>query len=69
MDQPFSGKVGEDSLCQEDKIGVIFYSYLKSQILSSLKEVHPYQEVAILLIILKMNLMLVLESLENLKKQ
>ena len=43
---PFSGKVGEDSLCQEDKIEVIFYSYLKSQILSSLKEVHPYQEVA-----------------------
>ena len=43
---PFSGKVGKDALCQEDKIEVVFYSYLKSQILSSLKEAHPYQEVA-----------------------
>ena len=43
---PFYGKVGKDSLCEEDKIEVVFYSYLKPQILSSLKKAHPYQEVA-----------------------
>jgi len=43
---PFVGSVGKESLVEEDKIEVIFYSYLKSKILSTLREVHPYEEVA-----------------------
>tara|TARA_B100002052_G_scaffold179947_1_gene163915 strand:- start:501 stop:1598 length:1098 start_codon:yes stop_codon:yes gene_type:complete len=43
---PFSGQAGKDSLCKEDKIEVVFYSYMKPRILSALKEAHPYQEVA-----------------------
>ena len=43
---PFSGNIGGDSLCKEDKIEVIFYSYLRSHILSALREAHPYEEVA-----------------------
>ncbi|MBJ04376.1 MAG: Nif3-like dinuclear metal center hexameric protein [Flavobacteriales bacterium] len=44
--QPFIGKVGQDELCEENKIEVVFPSYLKSEILRSLKDSHPYQEVA-----------------------
>ena len=43
---PFSGQIGEDSFDKEHKIEVVFFSYLKSQILSALKDAHPYQEVA-----------------------
>ena len=46
---PFSGNVGKDSLSKEDKIEVVFYSHLKSKILSALREAHPYQEVAYVL--------------------
>ena len=44
--KPFNGEIGKDSLGQEDEIEVIFYSYLKSKILSALHESHPYEEVA-----------------------
>ena len=43
---PFSGNIRKDSSSKEDKIEMIFYSYLKSKILSALKESHPYQEIA-----------------------
>ena len=46
---PFSGEVGKDALSQEDKIEVVFESYLKPQIISALKKSHPYQEVAYVL--------------------
>jgi len=46
---PFSGKIGKDSVDQEDKIEVVFCSYLKPQIISALNEAHPYQEVAYIL--------------------
>ena len=46
---PFSGKIGKDSVDKEDKIEVVFYSYLKPQIISALNEAHPYQEVAYIL--------------------
>jgi len=45
---PFSGHIGKDSHDKEDKIEVVFYSYLKSKILSALHAAHPYQEVAYL---------------------
>ena len=43
---PFAGSVGKESVCKENEIEVIFYSYLKSQILSALNEAHPYEEIA-----------------------
>ena len=45
---PFSGKIGKDSFDKEERIEVIFLSYMKSKILSALKESHPYQEIAYL---------------------
>ncbi|MBF26042.1 MAG: Nif3-like dinuclear metal center hexameric protein [Flavobacteriales bacterium] len=42
----FSGKIGENSYEEEDKIEVIYYSYLQSKVLTALKEAHPYQEIA-----------------------
>ena len=44
--KPFTGSIGEESSSEEDKIEVIFYSFLKSKILSTLSDVHPYEEVA-----------------------
>ena len=43
---PYLGDVGKDEVCQEDKIEVIFYTYLKPKILSTLLNAHPYQEVS-----------------------
>ena len=43
---PFVGVVGKESSSKEDEIEVIFYSYLKPQILATLMEEHPYEEVA-----------------------
>jgi dinuclear metal center YbgI/SA1388 family protein len=43
---PFYGKVGQESLVKEDKIEVVFSSYLQPLILSTLNKSHPYQEVA-----------------------
>ena len=44
--KPFTGSIGKESSSEEDKIEVIFYSYLKSKVLSTLRKVHPYEEVA-----------------------
>ncbi|MAQ69900.1 MAG: Nif3-like dinuclear metal center hexameric protein [Flavobacteriales bacterium] len=43
---PFLGKSGKESLIEEDELEVVFYSYLKPKIISVLKQVHPYEEVA-----------------------
>jgi dinuclear metal center YbgI/SA1388 family protein len=43
---PFIGKIGERHLENEVRIEVIFPSFLKNKIINSLKEVHPYEEVA-----------------------
>ena len=43
---PFSGDIDKESLVEEDKVEVIFYSYLKPKILFALQEAHPYEEVA-----------------------
>ena len=43
---PFSGNIGKDALFEEDKIEVVFCSYLKPKILSALLEAHPYQDVS-----------------------
>jgi dinuclear metal center YbgI/SA1388 family protein len=44
--RPFSGKKNQDSFVEEDKIEVIFNSYLKPVLLSTLTQFHPYEEVA-----------------------
>lgn len=43
---PFIGKVGQESEVQEERLELVFYSYLKPEILTALHKVHPYQEVA-----------------------
>ena len=43
---PYIGNIGEDESCDENKIEVVFPSYLKSKIIFALKKSHPYQEVA-----------------------
>ncbi len=43
---PFVGKIGERHLEKETRIEVVFPSFLQNKILQSLKESHPYEEVA-----------------------
>lgn len=43
---PFEGKINVSSKVEEDKIEVIFPSYLQGKIISALKSAHPYEEVA-----------------------
>lgn len=43
---PFVGKIGERHLEKETRIEVIFPSFLQNKIIRSLKESHPYEEVA-----------------------
>lgn len=43
---PFVGKIGERHTENETRIEVIFPSFLQSQIVNTLKEAHPYEEVA-----------------------
>ncbi len=43
---PFVGSIGKKLLSEENEVEVIFYSHLRPQILSALKESHPYEEVA-----------------------
>lgn len=43
---PFVGEIGETHSEKETRISVIFNKHLQSQILHSLKENHPYEEVA-----------------------
>ena len=44
--EPFSGKVNEKSFEAETRIEMIFPFYLEEKIISAIKSVHPYQEVA-----------------------
>lgn len=44
---PYSGEKGKQNKEDEDRIEVIFPSYLTQQILKSLKDHHPYEEVAV----------------------
>ncbi|MEP6927132.1 MAG: Nif3-like dinuclear metal center hexameric protein [Ginsengibacter sp.] len=43
---PYVGKIGERHKENETRIEVIFPGYLQNQIVQSLKEAHPYEEVA-----------------------
>lgn len=43
---PFVGKIGVTHFEKETRISVVFNKHLQSQILNSLKENHPYEEVA-----------------------
>ena len=43
---PFVGEIGQQHFENETRIEVIFPSFLQNKILGSLKEVHPYEEVA-----------------------
>ncbi len=43
---PFLGQIGKDEIVKEDRIEVVFYSYLRHKIITALLNVHPYQEVA-----------------------
>jgi dinuclear metal center YbgI/SA1388 family protein len=44
--EPYVGKIGERHEENEIRVEVIFPGYLQNQIVQSLKEVHPYEEVA-----------------------
>jgi dinuclear metal center YbgI/SA1388 family protein len=44
--EPYVGKIGEQHEENETRIEVIFPGYLQNQIVQSLKETHPYEEVA-----------------------
>ena len=44
--EPYVGKIGERHEENETRIEVIFPGYLQNQIVQSLKEAHPYEEVA-----------------------
>jgi dinuclear metal center YbgI/SA1388 family protein len=44
--EPYVGKIGEQHEENETRIEVIFSGYLQQQIVQSLKEMHPYEEVA-----------------------
>lgn len=43
---PYVGEIGETHFEKETRISVIFNKHLQSQIINSLKENHPYEEVA-----------------------
>mgnify|MGYP001190448138 CR=1 FL=1 len=43
---PYVGTIGEDHFENEERIEVIFPSYLQSKLLAALIKVHPYEEVA-----------------------
>lgn len=43
---PFIGKAGEQEQVTESRVEVIFPTHLENQILTALKESHPYEEVA-----------------------
>ena len=43
---PFAGKPGERHYEKEEKLEVIFPSWLQSQILNAMKKAHPYEEIA-----------------------
>jgi dinuclear metal center YbgI/SA1388 family protein len=43
---PYTGKIGERHSEEETRIEVIFPEYLETQLISSLKKAHPYEEVA-----------------------
>ena len=51
--QPHIGTVHKDESVTEDRFEVIFPAHLESQVLSALKKVHPYEEVAYYLSVLK----------------
>ncbi|MDQ2720946.1 MAG: Nif3-like dinuclear metal center hexameric protein [Bacteroidota bacterium] len=44
--RPFIGKIGERHTEEETRIEVFFPEYFQNEIIRSLKEVHPYEEVA-----------------------
>ena len=44
--EPFVGKIGEQHEENETRIEVIFPGYAQNQLIRSLKEAHPYEEVA-----------------------
>ena len=44
--RPFIGEIGKEIIVQEKKIEVIFPKHLSDKILSVMKEIHPYEEVA-----------------------
>ena len=43
---PFEGKIGMRSLSEESKIEVLVSNHILSKVISAVKEVHPYEEVA-----------------------
>ena len=43
---PYVGKIGEQHTEEETRIEVVFPSFLQAKIVQSLKESHPYEEVA-----------------------
>ncbi|QFG53574.1 Nif3-like dinuclear metal center hexameric protein [Chryseobacterium sp.] len=43
---PYSGKQGERSKADEEKVAVVFEAYKQNRILRAMKEAHPYEEVA-----------------------
>jgi dinuclear metal center YbgI/SA1388 family protein len=43
---PYAGKIGERHLEEEVRIEVIFPEYFENQLINSLKNAHPYEEVA-----------------------
>ena len=44
--KPFIGNEGEKETVNENRIEIIFPSFLKSKIINTLKKAHPYEEVA-----------------------
>ena len=44
--EPFVGKIGEQHKEKETRIEVIFPAYIQNRVVRSLKEAHPYEEVA-----------------------
>ena len=44
--EPYVGKIGEQHEENETRIEVIFPGYLQHQVVQTLKEIHPYEEVA-----------------------
>lgn len=43
---PFLGKIGEKEEVNEEKVEVIFPSYLQEKVISAMIQAHPYEEVA-----------------------
>jgi dinuclear metal center YbgI/SA1388 family protein len=56
---PFSGEIGKRSEDKEVKIEIVYPYYLEKKVLSSLKEAHPYEEVAYDIIPLENNFQMV----------